>query len=467
MTKKDLSLEENKETNFSNFGKQFQEKLSWLISIDPAFANQIGEVIDINFFELKYLRVFVKMIYDFKSKYKTYPSKDTIETLIRTEIKDENEVSVKQIRDFYARFASVDKDSINDDYIKNNSIEFCKKQKLKEAMIKSVELLKNSSFEEIRLLVDNAIKLGSNPDVGYSYDEHFEKRYEINSRNQISTGWPALDKFIKGGLGEGELGIFVGGSGLGKSQMLCCVTAAALQQGKNVIYYTLELSDKEIGLRIDSRLTGIPLDALPFKKDLVREKITDNNLGKLIIKEYPTKSASVSTIRNHLEKIKQRGTKIDLIVIDYADLLKPSTSRKEKREELETLYEEIRGLAKENKIPAYTVSQTNRSGYGADVATVENISEAFNKVFVCDLVITISRTLNDKRTNSGRMLIAKSRLGPDGIILPMYIDLSCLDIKVFEPTNETKDDIEKASAKNQAQRLKEKYLQHKKDKENS
>ena len=449
------------EVNFSSFGKQFQEKLAYLIMQDPIFANQIGEVLDYNFFELKYLRVFVKKIFDYKTKFGKYASQATVETILRSEMDGENEALQKQIREFYARFAS-GAAGVDDEYVKCNSVEFCKKQKLKEAMIKSVELLKQSSFEEIRQLIDSAIKLGTNSDFGYSYDEHFEQRYELKARKVVTTGWDVFDGFMRGGLGRGELGVVVAPTGAGKSFVLVHLGAQAVKAGKTVLHYTLELDDKSIGLRYDSAITGIPLDALQARKDVVFEKIKDVT-GKLIIKEYPTKSASTSTIRNHLEKIRQRGIEVGMIIVDYGDLLKPSTSRKEKREELESIYEELRGLAKETGCPIWTASQTNRTGLNAEVITLDSISEAFNKCFVADFIFTVSRTLDDKKTNSGRMLIAKNRFGSDGIICPIFMDTSCAEIRVFEPTNETKEEIEKKASKKQLNKLKEKYVQFKTD----
>jgi len=138
------------QVNFSEFGKPFQEKLAFTILEDSNFANQIGEVLDYNFFELKHLRVFVRKIYDYKDKYKKYPNKTTFESILRTDLKEEQENTQKQVRSFYAQFTTTG-NTVDIDYVKTNAIEFCKKQKLKEAMLKSVELIKRSSFEEIRI----------------------------------------------------------------------------------------------------------------------------------------------------------------------------------------------------------------------------------------------------------------------------------------------------------------------------
>lgn len=174
----------------------------------PDFASQIGEVLDINFFELKYLKLFVKEIYVFREAYKTFPNKETFQTILETKLKENSEdLALKQANDFFKRIGQSEK-SINEEYVKRNSIEFCKKQKLKEALIKSVDLLKTSSFDEIKDLINKAILLGSNNDQGYDYIDNFEKRYAPNCRNAIPTGWDVLDSYIQGGLGEGELGVF-------------------------------------------------------------------------------------------------------------------------------------------------------------------------------------------------------------------------------------------------------------------
>jgi archaellum biogenesis ATPase FlaH len=451
------------QVNFSEFGKPFQEKLAFTILEDSQFANQIGEVIDYNFFELKYLRVFVKKIYDYKTKFKKYPSKTTFESMLRTDLVNEQESLQKQIRAFYAQFITSG-NTVDVDYVKSNAIEFCKKQKLKEAMIKSVELLKSSSFEEIRSLVDNALKLGNNPEVGYLYSEQFEERYELKTRNVVSTGWNVIDRMTRGGLADGELGVVIAPTGAGKTHVLCHLGAAAVKQGKTVVHYSLELDDKTIARRYDAAITGIPLDELFNRKEEVFEKIKDVE-GKLIIKEYPTKSASPETLRNHLNKIRERGIQVGMIIVDYGDLLRPVSTRKEKREELETIYEELRAIAKESGCPCYTASQTNRSGLNEPVITMEAISEAFNKCFVADFIFTVSRTIDDKRTNTGRIFVAKNRFGTDGVICPIMMDTSVVSIKVLEPTGETKADIEANSSKKQLQKLKKKYGDFKEDEE--
>tara|TARA_R110002111_G_scaffold181635_1_gene247191 strand:- start:18 stop:614 length:597 start_codon:yes stop_codon:yes gene_type:complete len=167
-------------------------------------------------------------------------------------------------------------------------------------------------------------------------------------------------------------------------------------------------------------------------KDQIFEKIKDIE-GNVIIKEYPTKSATTATIKNHLEKVKSKGMKVDMIIVDYADLLRPIGNNRlsEKRHDLESIYEELRGIAQVHECPVWTASQTNRSGINAEVVTMEAISESFNKCFVADFIFSLSRTQEDRATNKGRIYVAKNRNGPDNIIYPIRMDTSNVSIEVL------------------------------------
>jgi len=445
--------------SFSKYGKSFQETLARLILDDRPFSDQIGEVLEYGFFELKYLRVFVKKIFQYKEKYNVHPSKNIVSTIVRTELEDENEAVQKQVRDFFARALIGQVHDI--EYVKSTSLDFCKKQKLKEAILKSVDLLHRSSFDEIRSEIDNALKLGSDNNFGHDYIRDFEARYEMRMRSPISSGWTEIDKISKGGLGTGELGVVIAPTGAGKSMALVHLGAEALKQGKNVVHYTLELSEEVVGQRYDSCISGCQLTELHKKKSEVYESIKNLD-SSLIIKEYPTRSASVNTIKNHLDRLIKKDIEIHMVIVDYGDLLKSTSNFKEKRNELESIYEELRAIAQTVGCPVWTASQTNRSGLNAEVVTMEAISEAFSKCFVADFIFSLSRTIEDKSTNSGRIFIAKNRNGPDGIIYPIFMDTSCVDIKVFKQAQESIQQIKDNSARDEAKRLKEKYKQFRK-----
>ena len=445
-------------TNFSKYGKSFQEGLAALILQDRAFSDQIQEVLETDYFELKYLQVFVGKIFDYKKEYSVHPTAKILLTILRTGLEEETDAVKKQTRDYFSRIYNTD--VRDEDFIKNTSLDFCRKQTLKEAMIKSVGLLKSSSYDEVAKVITDAVKLGSNSDFGYDYVADFEKRFEIKARDPVSTGWDEIDQLCRGGIGNGELGVVIAPTGAGKSMVLVHLGAQALLQGKTVVHYTLELQDTSIGIRYDSCITGVSLSEMHSFKEMIYEKVQEVP-GRLIIKEYPTKSASTQTIKNHLEKLKQRDIKVDMILVDYGDLLKPVTVTREKRHDLESIYEELRATAQENKCPVWTASQTNRSGLNAEVVTLEAISEAYSKCFVADFICSVSRTIDDKNNNTGRLFVAKNRFGPDGLVYPAKMDLSRVKIDVLPSTGETIGEIQVNAAKQQSEKLKERYKQFK------
>jgi replicative DNA helicase len=414
--------------NFSRYGKAFQEGLVQIIYDDRPFADQITEVLDIGFLELEYLRVFAGRLMNYRDRYGTHPSAEAVVTILRTELDNEDEVVQKQVREYFAKISAREATDVK--YIKEQSLDFCRKQNLKEAMMKSVSLLQSCSFDEISKTINDSLKLGSDNNFGYDYLADFEERFIPKHRLPVTTGWKQIDDICGGGLGKSELGVVIAPTGAGKSFCLVHLGAQGLKEGKVVVHYTLELGDTIIATRYDSCLTGYPLSDIINFKDEVYEEIKDIE-GKLIVKEYPTKSASTNTIKSHLNKLIKRGIKPGLIIVDYADLLKPVVVRKEKRNELESIYEELRGISTEFSCPIWTASQTNRSGLNAEVITMEQISEAFNKCFVADFIFSVSRTIEDKQNNQGKIFIAKNRNGPDGMIYDIFMDPSSASIKIM------------------------------------
>ena len=450
-------------TNFSKFGKSFQEDLCHLILNDRPFADQMFEVLDLNFLELKHLRVFVQKIQEYRTKYGVHPTSNIVASILRTGLDGEQESVKVRIREYYARVLSNGEIPNSADYIKDVALDFCKKQKLKGALIKSVELIKSSSFDDVSKVIDDALKLGSDNSMGYDYMADFEQRFLVKHRDPVTTGWKSIDDIAKGGLGKGELGVVVAPTGAGKSMVLVHLGAQALKAGKNVLHYTLELADTVVAGRYDSAITGVELKNLTVFKEKIYDEIKEIE-GKLIVKEYPTRSATIQTIKNHIDKLRRRDFIPDMIIVDYGDLIKPENSRKdEKRHQLETIYEELRGLAQISECPVWTASQTNRSGLNAEVITMESISEAFNKCFVADFIFTVSRTVEDKNTNTGRIFIAKNRNGPDGLVYPIFMDTSNVKIKVLSQSNESVNDIIQKSSAERLSNLKEKYQAFKKE----
>ena len=447
---------EFKQETFQKFGKSFQEDLCHMMLQDRAFCDQISEVLDVEFIQYEHLRIFITMLLEYRDKYRKHPSYETMATIITSEVGKYTEALKKQVTLFFSKVIN-NSEIESSEFIKDHAIDFCRKQVLKKAMIQSVKLLKSSSFEEIQKVIEDAMKLGTNVDFGHDWHMDIDERYRIKSRNPITTGWARFDEITQGGFGEQELGVVIAPTGAGKSMVLVHVGATALKEGKTVVYYTLELAETVVGQRFDSCITDIKLNDLLKNKHNVSNKLEEID-GHLIIKEYPSKSASTQTIRSHVERLKKRGIKPDMIIVDYADLLKPVKSQGEKRHELESIYEELRGIAQQEKCTVVTASQTNRGGLNAEVITMESISEAFSKCFVADFIFSLSRTPQDKQANTGRVFIAKNRNGPDGLVFPIFADWSNVTMKVLEKADNA-DEKPEMSSKDNLRFLKEKYKQ--------
>ena len=446
---------ELKQETFQKFGKTFQENLCHLMLQDRTFCDQISEVLDTEFIQYEYLRVFITLLLEYRTKYRKHPSYETMATIITSEVGKYTDGLKKQITQFYSKVIN-NHEIESCEFIKDHAIDFCRKQVLKKAMIKSVKLLKSSSFEEIQKLIEDAMKLGTNVDFGHDYHMDIDERYRIKARNPITTGWSRFDEITQGGFGESELAVVIAPTGAGKSMALVHIGATAVKEGKTVVYYTLELAEAVVGQRFDSCITDIKLNDLLKNKYNVVEALKEIK-GHLIIKEYPSKSASTQTIRSHIERLKKRGINPDMIIVDYGDLLKPVKSQGEKRHELEGIYEELRGIAQYEKCTVITASQTNRSGLAAEVITMESISEAFSKCFVADFIFSLSRTPQDKQANTGRVFIAKNRNGPDGLVFPIFADWSNVSMKVLDRHEEQETPVQ--SSKDNIEYLRSKYAQ--------
>jgi len=232
-------------------------------------------------------------------------------------------------------------------------------------------------------------------------------------------------------LAGGELGVIVAPAGIGKSWTLQALGAHAVATGKTVVHYTLELNAQYVGLRYDTIVSGQPTGNLQYHKEEVLKKINQLK-GELIIKYYPTRTASVNTLAAHLQQCEMQGLKPDMVIVDYADIMKSTSNFTEKRHQIGHVYEELRGMAGEFDIPLWTASQANRSSLEEDVIGADKVSEDYSKVMTADFVMSMSRKVEDKIANTGRFHVIKNRFGPDGITFPATINTNTGHIQIYE-----------------------------------
>jgi replicative DNA helicase len=334
---------------------------------------------------------------------------------------------VETLKEVYQHLESPDLD-----FVQDRSVDFLKNQTLKSAIIESVEILEHDGdFEKIKIIIDNAMKAGTERNIGHEYFNMVEDRYEEMARPTIETPWEVVNGLTQGGLASGELGVIVAPAGVGKTWVLAALGAGAVKNKKTVIHYTLELNEAYVGLRYDSIFTGIANQNLKYHKEDVERKIEPIE-GELLIKYYPTKTASVHSLASHLQRTKMLHKNIDLVIVDYADILRDVHSAREVRHQLGNIYEDLRGLAGELQIPIWTASQANRSSLDEDVIEAQKISESYIKIMTADFVMSVSRKVEDKIANTGRFHIIKNRFGPDGLTYPAKINTNTGHIEIYE-----------------------------------
>jgi len=424
---------------FRNYGKSFQEKIFQGLLTDHTWAAQISEVMQSDYFDLRYLAYLTDKYFKYHTKYKSFPTLQLLISIIKDELKEQNNAVLKeQVIEYLSRMRS-SPDVGDIAYVKEKSLDFCRKQAMREALEKSVVLIANDRYEEVVDTMKKAVSVGITASVGHDFFEDVEARFVKTNRMVCPTGINELDEksVLNGGLGRGELGVIVASTGVGKSHFLVQLGAHALRVGKNVLHYTFELTETSVGIRYDSNLANIPSNEVQDSKEEVLSKYKEMELGRLIIKEYPTGSCSVSMIRNHIEKLALRGFVPNVVIIDYADIMRSSREYDALRLELKLIYEDLRNFAMERSIPVWTASQANRDASNSDIVGLENMSESYGKAMVADVVLSLSRKPTEKATGAGRLFVAKNRAGRDGIIFPVHIDTARSKIRILDENSLT------------------------------
>jgi replicative DNA helicase len=414
--------------NLKKYGPEFQIKCISGILSDKTFLERLSDIIDPTSFESDAHQWIVKQTVAYFMQYKDLPTLnvfkikvDGIENAIL------KESVIVQLRNVYQKITDTDLKFVKEQYL-----EFCKSQKLKSAIFDSVEHLKTGNYEQVKALVDSAMKAGMERNIGHEYMVDVEKRMSVMARNTIKTNWSEIDNIMDGGLAAGELGIVTACAGAGKSWVLAKLGAEAMKQGKNVVHITLELNENYVGLRYDSCFTGIDFQNIRNNVDIVRQKI-EKVPGKLFIKYFPIKTVSAHHLKMHTERVMMLGTKVDMIVVDYADILRPYQSERNSNSYSEAggIYEELRSIAGELQIPIWTASQSNRSAMEEDIIQANSIADSYRKIMTADFVMSVSRKVTDKVANTARFHIIKNRFGPDGLTFPSRMNAGCGDIQIF------------------------------------
>ncbi len=449
------------ESTLTQFGHVFQAKIITSLLVEKKFLQTISDILKSEYFDSDANKWLVGTIIGYFLEYKTGPTLEVMKVKIDEMDNEILQVSVvDNLKESWRNRESTDLK-----FVQEQTIEFCKNQVMKNAIMDSVDLIEVGQYDQIKKLIDEAMKAGSDRDLGHVYIEGIEERLTKSTRETIATGWDPIDEVMDGGLGKGELGVVVAPAGIGKTWCLQSMGANSVKNKLTVVHYTLELNQEYVGLRYDTIFSGTPTANIKFYKDEVKKKISQLK-GHLLIKYFPTKSATVQTLSSHLKQIELQGIKPDLVLVDYADILRGVGS--EKRHILENIYEDLRGLAGEYELPIWTASQANRSSLEEAVIDATKVAEAYSKVMIADFVISVSRKVEDKIANTSRFHVIKNRFGIDGVTFPASMNTNIGKIDIYESTTQSGQEVQGKMDNSQEylrKQLSQKHKQFEKDME--
>lgn len=419
-------------TALSEYGKGFQIKVLGALLTDKKFLLNVRDILKENYFSAQSHQWIVREILKYFDEYHTCPTMEVLQIEYRKIDQDILKVAVKE--ELKHSYESTQEDL---EYVKDEFASFCRNQEMKAAILESADLLKSGNYEGIRNLIEKALKAGQEKSIGHEYKKDVETRYREDYRPTIPTPWDPINALFAGGLGPGDLFLICGGPGVGKSWLSIALAANAVMLGYNVNYYSLELSEDYVARRFDSYFTGYSVEELKVKREEV-ESLMKELPGNLVIKEYPPKSASISTIEAHIQKCEDEGHKPDLIVIDYLDYLRVSRSTRytERKDEIDDVYIAAKGLAKSLGIPVVSPSQVNRMGAREQVIEGDRLAGSYDKLMVTDGAISLARSKEDKVLGTGRIHVMKNRYGGDGITYNIHMDTNNGRIEFAEISEE-------------------------------
>ena len=364
---------------------------------DPELYSRVRSIIRPEYFD-RGIRKVVDILISHTEEYSTIPTTDIIKAQAGQEIE------------------KVDNIEQHVDWFIDEFETFCRHKAIERAIIESADLLETGKYGEVETRIKSAVQIGLARSLGTDYFEDPRARLEKlkDNNGQISTGWKILDDKLYGGINRGEITIFAGGSGAGKSLFMQNMSLNWAQQGMNVVYFTLELSEELSSMRMDAMLTDRSTKRIFKELDEVEltVKTKGKQSGMLRVKYLPSGS-TVNDLRSYIKELQiQTGKRVDCMCIDYLDLLMPATKRvpagdlfiKDKY-----VTEEIRNFAMETENVVVTASQLNRSAVEEIEFDHSHIAGGISKIQTADNVIGIFTSQAMRERGQYQLQLLKTR----------------------------------------------------------
>ena len=417
------------EETLREYGYSFQIKVLSSLLKDREFASRVFEILKPAYFDAEAVNWLAKCILNHFREYKMMPTLEVFKAEIVKGI-DSNNVVLKSEVVSALREVMKSLESHDLEYIKNETTQFCKNQELKSALLDCIPKLQKGDYDGIRNRIEDAYKKGNEFSTGHDFLSNVEARYNEENLVHITTGWEVIDELTGGGLPKKKLGTIMGALGSGKSFLAVHLGASALEAGHTVLHITLELDEHEVGRRYDARLSGIGLDNLSMHIPEIKKKL-NTYTGKLYIKEF-LGGVTLFGIENYIDQCILLGIVPDVVIIDYDELIDTPETNLRDDQRLQLLHREAkRKIAVGKNVALWIPIQSSREGADEDVMKMTHAANSYGKGREADFSILLSRKEKDKVTNTARLSVGKSRLGPDGMSFPCHFDTSKSLIRIY------------------------------------
>ena len=378
------------------------------------------------------LRSAAEFIARHSNEYKTLPTREQISAATNVKLAEIPDLNEGHTEWFMTEFEA-----------------FTRRQELERAILKSADLLEKGEYDPVEKLIKDAVQISLTKDMGTDYFEDPRARINryFNSGGQVSTGWPSMDRILYGGMSRGELNIFAGGSGSGKSLVMMNIALSWIQAGLSGVYVSLELSEELCSLRTDAMLSG--MSTKDIRKDIdtaeLKVKLVSKKAGQYRVKALPAQS-TVNDIRSYIKEVQvQTGIRVDFMMVDYLDLLMPVSAKVSPNDLFvkdKYVSEELRNLAQELNVLFVTASQLNRSAVEEIEFDHSHISGGISKINTADNVFGIFTSRAMRERGKYQIQCMKSR-SSTGVGMKIDLDYNIETMRITDPGEEENTNFSK------------------------
>jgi|TARA_Y100000816_G_scaffold64503_3_gene42776 archaellum biogenesis ATPase FlaH len=416
------------------------------------YARKVLPFLKSDYFQDKNEQIIFEEIQKFSIKYSKLPTS----TSLQVELDNRKDLNEQQFKDITSIVDSFQSEEVDGQWLLDTTEKFCKDKAVYNAVVDGISIIegrdKKRKPDALPSLLTNALAVSFDNRVGHDYLTDAEDRYDYyhKKEDRIPFDLDFFNKITKGGLPQKTLNIALAGTGVGKSLFMCHMAANCLNQGRNVLYITLEMAEERIAERIDANLMNVSMEDLQdLPKNMYQDKmerIASKTQGKLIIKEYPTASAHCNHFRALIQELAiKKSFKADIIFVDYLNICASSRFRGGSNVNsytmIKAIAEELRGLAVENNLPIVSATQTTRSGYVSTDIGLEDTSESFGLPATADFMFALISTEEMDELNQITVKQLKNRYNDPTVNRRFVLGIDRSKMKLYDVELSAQNDL--------------------------